>query len=101
MPVGLRHLFYINTTNSFFVNALFAYDLPFNSTINFYDASNNVVDDLEIAGRTNFMVGAGYNWANKFSVELRYSTTRNILGNVVYWRSTHQGISVLAGYRLF
>jgi hypothetical protein len=101
MPVGLRHLFYINTTNSFFVNALFAYDLPFNSTINFYDASNNVVDDLEIAGRTNFMVGAGYNWANKFSVELRYSTPRNILGNVVYWRSTHQGISVLAGYRLF
>lgn len=96
IPVGIRHYFFFNENSKIFINGSFIFDLSNNSVIDFEHGT-----DLEITTRNNLTFGLGYKHNNKYSVEVRYQTPREILSNFVLWSSDYQTFSIIFGYSIF
>jgi hypothetical protein len=97
LPIGVRHYFFLNKNSKFFINGSFIIDLSSdNSKINFESGT-----DLEIKTRNNLAFGLGYKHNDRYSLELRYQTSREILSDFVAWNSDYQTFSVIFGYSIF
>lgn len=96
LPIGIRHYFFLNEDSKIFVNGSYVFDFSGNSIIEF---ENN--DDLPIESKSNIAFGLGYNHNSKYSLELRYHTSREILNNFVFWSSEYNTISLIFGYSIF
>ncbi|MEN8119487.1 MAG: tRNA modification GTPase [Bacteroidota bacterium] len=97
LPVGLRHYLFLNDNSKIFINASYIFDFSFNSIIDFESAM-----DFYIMSRNNLAFGIGYNYNKKYSLELRYQTSRDIIGST--WGaqdSDYKTISVIFGYSIF
>ncbi|WP_010177580.1 autotransporter outer membrane beta-barrel domain-containing protein [Aquimarina agarilytica] len=102
LPIGVRHYFFLNKHSKIFINA--SYVINFNlkqPTIQFKRPDNTPLSSLEINSRNNFAFGIGYKLKNKYSVELRFFTNRNILSDFVAWNSDYKNTSVILGYTIF
>ncbi|OVE57413.1 tRNA modification GTPase [Chryseobacterium mucoviscidosis] len=95
IPLGVRHYFFLNDKSKIFINAAYIIDIEMKSNIR-YDYST-----LKISSGNNFAFGVGYNYNNKFQVEFRTSTNRNLMQNYLNWTSKYQTSSVIFGYTLF
>lgn len=97
LPVGIRHYLYFNENSKLFVNGSFIFDISNNtSIINFESGA-----DLEIKTSNNLAFGLGYKHNDRYSLELRYQTSREILGDFVFWSSNYKTFSVIFGYSIF
>lgn len=96
IPVGVRHYFFLNENSKIFINGSFIFDLSNDSVIDFESGT-----DLEIKTRNNLAFGIGYKHNDKYGLELRYQTSREILSNYIYWSSDYSTLSVIFGYSLF
>ncbi|MGB8705709.1 MAG: hypothetical protein WCD31_11820 [Gillisia sp.] len=96
IPIGLRYYLFLNPESKLFVNASGLYDLPLNSQISF-----PFVPDVPIKSRNNLAFGLGYKFQDTFSIEFRYQTAREILGDSKDWNSKYKTLSVLFGYSIF
>ena len=96
IPVGIRHYFFLNENSKIFINGSFIFDLSNDSVIDFESGT-----DLEIKTRNNLAFGIGYKHNDKYGLELRYQTSREILSNYIYWSSDYSTLSVIFGYSLF
>ena len=96
LPIGVRHYFYLNENSKFFINGSFIVDFSSNSVIDFQPDS-----DLEIKTGTNLAFGIGYKHNNKYSLEVRYLSNRNILNTYQYWFSDYKTMSIIFGYSIF
>ena len=96
LPIGARHYFFINENSKVFINASLVFDFSSNSGI-YFDHSR----DLDIKSVNNFAFGVGYKFNDKYSLELRYFTNRDILGDYTVWKSEYKTFSVILGYTLF
>lgn len=97
VPIGLRHYLFLNKNSKFFVNASFVID--FNnkkSVINFEKNSN-----LDIKTAHNLALGIGYKQNDKYSLEFRYHTPRNLLKNSSYFENDFNTLSFIFGYTIF
>ena len=74
IPVGVRHYFFLNENSKIFINGSFIFDLSNDSVIDFESGT-----DLEIKTRNNLAFGIGYKHNDKYGLELRYQTSREIL----------------------
>lgn len=90
-PLGIRHYIFLNDGAKVFVNASVIYDVPLSSTVR----------NLDISPNLNAAIGAGFKYANKYSVEMRYHTERNVLNDFLLWHSDYSTMSVIFGYTLF
>ncbi len=95
LPLGLRHYMFLNDNSKIFLNAAFVVDFRKKTLID-YEMSS----DIEIKSSGNFAFGIGYKYNNKYSVELRHQTSRDLL-NYAGWRSNYIGTSIIVGYTLF
>jgi len=101
LPIGVRHYFFLNDLSKFFLNAAVIFDFNANSSINYsstYDSSLASQYSLEIDSRNNFGFGVGYKYKDKYSIEMRYQTSREILGSYSFYSSDYNTISVILGY---
>lgn len=96
IPVGIRHCFFLSENSKIFINGSYILDLSSNSIIDF---SSDV--DLEINTGNNLAFGMGYKYNDKYSLELRYQTSREILSDYIAWSSDYNTLSVIFGYSLF
>lgn len=96
IPVGIRHCFFLNENSKIFINGSFIIDLSSNSIIDFSSGT-----DLEIKTENNLAFGIGYKHNDKYSLELRYQTSRGVLSNYIYWNSDYKTLSIILGYSLF
>jgi len=101
LPVGLRHYFYLNDNSKLFTNVSYVLDFARNSTIEFLRQDNSILSSLEIKSRPNIAFGIGYKFKDKYGFEMRYSTSRNVLGNYLAWGSDYRTISIVIGYSIF
>lgn len=62
---------------------------------------SEVYNSVTINPRRNLAFGVGCKYLDKYSVEARYSTGREILGDYLYWRSSFKAFSVVFGYSIF
>lgn len=100
-PVGLRHHLYLNDRSKLFANVSYVFSYDRKSTINFLRKDNSMLSSLDIKANPAVAFGLGYKYKDKYGVEMRYGTRRNILGGYSYWNSYFNTISVAFGYSLF
>lgn len=101
VPVSLRHYFFLNNSSKIFINASYIFDLSSKSSIEFNRNDGSNLNSLEIETRNNLAMGIGYKQNDKYSLEVRYQTNREILGNYSFWSSEYKTLSIIFGYSLF
>lgn len=101
LPIGVRNYFFINDRFKLFVNASIIMDISSGSSINMTRDDGSEVVNLDIKSGVNFGFGLGCKFKDKFSLELRYQTPREILSNSLAWNSSFKTTSILLGYSIF
>lgn len=97
IPMGIRRYFFLKNNGKIFINAAYINNSIGNTKINI----NNGKKILESGSSSNFAFGVGGNFKNKFSVELRYNSSINLLRDYYQWKATYSSIGLIFGYRIF
>lgn len=101
VPVGLRHYFFLNNNSKIFINASYIFDLSSKSSIEFTRNDGSNLSTLPIKTQQNLGFGIGYKQKDKYSLEMRYQTAREVLSDYIYWGSEYKTLSIIFGYSLF
>lgn len=95
MPIGIRHYFFLSDKSKLFLNAAYVMDFNMKSSMKIQ------FNDIEIASGNNFVIGAGYKYNDRFSAEVRLSTSRTLLRGSNNPSSDYKTVSFILGYTLF
>ncbi|MFC4261631.1 hypothetical protein ACFOWM_01955 [Ferruginibacter yonginensis] len=95
VPIGVRYYSFLNSQSKLFFNAQFMQDFALNSTIKY-----NTVP-LKITTKGNFVFGLGYKYLNKYGIEVRFNTTKDILKDYVVWKADYNSTCIVFSYKLF
>ncbi len=101
LPVGVRHYFYLNDRSKLFINLSYVFDIPINSSIKFLRNDDSVLSGVEIKSSRNLALGIGYKYRDRYSIEIRYNTNREILGDYIYWNSNYNSLNMFFGFSMF
>lgn len=101
LPIGVRHYFFLNNESKLFLNASYVAYFSVNSIVEFTRADDSKIASLDISSASNFALGGGYKFKNKFSAEIRYSTKRDILSDYMSYNSKYNTVSIIFGYTVF
>jgi len=101
LPVGVRYYFCLNDKSKLFTNISYVFDFSNNSSIKFLRNDDSMLDELEIKSRRNLALGIGYKYKNRYSMEIRYNTNREILSDYVYWSSNYSSLNIIFGLSMF
>ena len=96
-PIGIRHYFFLSKDAKIFVNANLIIESSFNSGV--YNTKTNY-QVLNIQARPYAGLGFGYKHKNKFSIELKYHTNKEILGDYVFYATDNKTLSLIIGYSI-
>ena len=99
IPVGMRYYIFLNKSSKIFANVLYVPDFSSKSSSLQVNAYSKYF--LNVQSRGNFGYGAGYTFKNKYSIEVRYQTKRDVLHSYQVWSSNYNSISLNLGYTLF
>lgn len=97
IPLSLRHYLFINEQSKLFVNFSFIIDLTLKSNYQFSIENNLDIRDDLISG-TNFALGFGYKFNDKYSIEIRQQSERNLLNKTAVTDTSFRAFSVIIGY---
>ncbi|GGD17093.1 porin family protein [Hyunsoonleella pacifica] len=100
-PVSLRHYFFLNENNSFFINASIIVDTSFDSSLTITRSNGTVVNKFDVASGVDYALGGGFKTKNKYSIEARYSFSKNLIATEGSWNSKLSIFAVIVGYTLF
>lgn len=101
IPISVRHYFFINKDSKVFINASYIIAISSNSSLEFTSPPYIFSKSVELITRRNFGLGVGYKFKNKYSLEMRLQTSKNIMANYSYWDSNYKTSSLIFGYTLF
>jgi hypothetical protein len=101
IPVGLRHYLFLNNNSKIFINASLIFDSSSKSSIEYKRIDNSNINSFDIKTRPNLGIGLGYKQNDKYSLEMRYQTDRNVLSDYTAWKSEYKSLSIIFGYTLF
>jgi len=102
VPLSLRHYLFLNKDSKLFINASYVFD--FNSKSSYVElrrADNSILNTLEVKTSYNLAFGIGYKLYDTYSVEMRYLTSRELLGGYNSWSADYKTLSIILGYSLF
>lgn len=98
-PLGIRYSLFLNDESKVFINVAYVIDTNFKSSylkINDEDGSN--LTELDLYSDNNWAFGAGYKFLDKYTLEVRYQTSRSVSTNYANWFSDHESFSLIIGY---
>lgn len=98
-PITLRHYFFLNDYSKIFANISYIIDVSFGSSLNISSNSFNRI--LDINSDNSIAMGIGYKFKNRYSIEGRLQTSRDILSDYQSWNSNYKTLSIILGYTLF
>ncbi|SEA21801.1 porin family protein [Bizionia paragorgiae] len=101
IPISLRHYFHLNNNEKIFVNASYVFDISSKSSIELKRADNSSYSSLDVNSKKNLAIGVGYKLDDKYGIEMRYQTNREILNNYNFWNADYKTFSIIFGYTLF
>jgi hypothetical protein len=101
LPIGVRYYIHLNDNSKIFINTSVVFDLSLNSSITSTDPNNFDISELEVKTLFNLSFGAGYKLNDKYSIELRYLSNRELFLNYPNLDSSHRTFEVIFGYTLF
>jgi hypothetical protein len=96
VPFGLRHYRYLNDNSKLFVSAalVFVFDLGEN-----FIYEDHRTTYFDINSSLNFNFGIGFNYLDKFSIEARLSTPRDIVDYGSFSASYKTSLGLVLGYK--
>ena len=106
LPIGVRHYMYLNEKSKFFLNGqinILQFKTGKAKSIDL-DYEGYIFDQVDLSSNNSlkgFSFGAGYNYNNKYTVELRYNTSGEMLKNADTRSASLQYFSVILGYNIF
>lgn len=100
VPLSLRYYFFLNKNSKIFINTSYVLDFSLKSSIE-YKFTDNSNYNLEVNTQNNWAFGIGYKFKDKYSLEMRGQTSKNILSDYIYWKSDYNTLSIILGYSLF
>jgi hypothetical protein len=96
LPIALRHSFFLNQNSQIFVN--FGYVMVFGKNSGIQESHNsNVYRTIELASGDNFALGLGYRFMNRYNLELRGNTGRQ-LSKEPQLGIEYKAVSIIVGY---
>lgn len=101
---GLRHAFISNKNLKFFINLSLFYEYNLNSSIEVirdHDEHGIPYASGELYEGGGVTLGGGFKLKERYSLELRYMPSRNIINSLGSWSSDYKSISAILGYTLF
>lgn len=98
-PVGIRYYFHLNDNSAIFLNGILSYNMNLSSK--FVYTVYTKPTEIKIDPVYNFGIGAGYRFMNRFSVEVRYASNRDLTNSENRYISKYNTTSFILGYRLF
>jgi len=96
LPIGVRYYFFLNNNSKLFVNGSLILDITNKSSVLYSTGT-----ELEISNSSNLGLGLGYKQNDKYSVELRYHTNREVLSSYKTYTSDYKTVSIILGYSFF
>lgn len=94
-PIGGRHYMFLNQNSAFFVDAAVIVDI---STLDSHVTSSDEDSyDLDVSADVAFGIGLGFRFKNKYSLQARYHTGRQLL-NYQNINSEFNSFALIAGY---
>lgn len=101
LPIGIRHYLFLNDNSKLFINASYVMVFDNSSTIEFNRNDGSNLKSIDIISGGNLSLGIGYKFKDKFSVEMRNQTNREILNTQPNWSSDFKTFSIILGYTIF
>ncbi len=101
IPVGIRHYLFLNKNSKIFVNASYTFNALSKTTIELKRADNSIYNIYTSKSPNNFGLGLGYNFKDKYSLELRYHSRKNLLNDYSITSFEISTISLMLGYSIF
>ncbi len=102
IPLSIRYYIFLNDKSKIFANVGYVINFTTNSSFIYSRSSSNIFDDLDInRTKNNWAIGLGYKLDDKYSIEFRYLTPREILGKYVFYDSKYKTVSIIFGYSIF
>lgn len=96
IPFGIRHYFHLNDKSKFFANVAYVV------SVNLKDSKiTSEYNPYEISSGNSVALGGGFKYNDKYSIEVRYFTPRNLLKNQVDKNIDYNAFSIIFGYTLF
>ncbi len=97
IPIGARHYLFLNDDAKIFINAAFVPVLNINSEVYL-----QYYDDIGLSNKLYFIGGAGFKYRDKYSVEFRVGSKRDIIEDTeTRWFSKYHSFSFIIGYSFF
>ncbi|KAB1230513.1 porin family protein [Chryseobacterium viscerum] len=107
LPLSLRHYMFINDDSKIFINAginVLSIKTSSSETIDL-DYDGTVFDKLQLSPSQSFksaVFGVGFNYKNKYSIEVRYNTSTNLLDEKRNAATADlKYVSLILGYNIF
>ena len=107
IAIGIKHYLFLNDNNKLFLKLSPSIDIPINAEItanNRFTPSQffNKISPITFKSKENisFLIGIGYDYNNKYRVELNYSTNRDIINSdSSNWDSDFESILIKISYK--
>ncbi|WP_274474768.1 porin family protein [Mangrovimonas aestuarii] len=96
LPVGIRYYSFLNSDSKLFFNVFYVYDAPLNSSVR---TDREDIQNSKIRMSDNFLFGLGYQFKNKYSAEINFTTPRDLSHDVENFN--YQSASIVFGYTIF
>jgi hypothetical protein len=101
IPIGIRHYMFLNQTSKIFINVAYAFDAGSKTDITYTDVTNKSTKEYKSYSGGNFAFGLGYNFKNKFSVEARLNTKKELMREYLNYSAKYSSIDFVLGYTIF
>ena len=100
IPITIRHYFFLNKNSKIFANISVIFDRPIKSAIELTRADGSNLNTIDVNSPVNFSLGLGYKLNDKFSLEMRAFSNRNITSDYIYIPSDYKNLSLIFGYTI-
>lgn len=92
LPIGIKYSMYLSDKSKLFLATSFVLvDIPINSNLG----------NMDINTRNNINLGVGYDYKNKYGIEFRYGSNRQLLSSYALYSNDYQTFSMVLAYKLF
>lgn len=96
VPLSFRYYLFLSSESQLFINGGLAYDINIGEN----KIIGNQGAELDLNGSFNPVFGLGFRFKQKFSFELRYQTSRDLLHENNFRKSTYSSFGFILGYRI-
>ncbi|WP_435623263.1 tRNA modification GTPase [Flagellimonas sp.] len=101
LPIGVRHYFFLNNSSKIFINASLLFDFTSSSSIEFIREDNSTFQSIDVTTSNNIALGLGYKLKDRYSLEIRYFTSRDVIGEQLQRQANLNTLSIILGYSVF